>query len=84
MASWLEMAAEKASQQAYGKPCCYLGEGGSIPFMVPLPLCMCVWCRSVYVYPIIYQGSARPEPQGMLGKMFPEAQFLITGVSVSL
>ena len=32
------------------KPACYLGEGGSIPFM------------------------------GMLGKMFPEAQFLITGV----
>ena len=34
VAKWLEMAAETASQQAYEKPCCYLGEGGSIPFMV--------------------------------------------------
>ncbi len=50
LAKWLELSAEKASQASYGKPACYLGEGGSIPFM------------------------------GMLGKMFPEAQFLITGV----
>lgn len=50
LAKWLELSAEKASKAAYGKSACYLGEGGSIPFM------------------------------GMLGKMFPEAQFLITGV----
>jgi acetylornithine deacetylase/succinyl-diaminopimelate desuccinylase-like protein len=50
LAKWLELSAEKASQASYGKSACYLGEGGSIPFM------------------------------GMLGKMFPEAQFLITGV----
>ena len=33
VAKWLELSAEKASQAAYGKSACYLGEGGSIPFM---------------------------------------------------
>ena len=47
---WLAEAIEQASQQFYGKPAAYMGEGGSIPFM------------------------------GMLGKMFPKAQFFITGV----
>jgi acetylornithine deacetylase/succinyl-diaminopimelate desuccinylase-like protein len=50
LADWLAEANEQASQQFFGKPAAYLGEGGTIPFM------------------------------GMLGKMFPKAQFLITGV----
>lgn len=50
LAPWLERAIATASQTAFGKPPCYMGEGGTIPFMA------------------------------MLGEMFPEAQFLITGV----
>jgi acetylornithine deacetylase/succinyl-diaminopimelate desuccinylase-like protein len=50
VAPWLETALLDASNSFYGKESCYLGEGGSIPFM------------------------------GMLGRAFPEAQFLITGV----
>lgn len=30
---WLEQAIDAASQQFYGKPAMYMGEGGSIPFM---------------------------------------------------
>jgi len=33
LAGWLEAAAEGASQAFFGKPCVYMGEGGSIPFM---------------------------------------------------
>ncbi len=47
---WVEKSVENASQNYFGKPACYQGEGGSIPFM------------------------------GMLGKKFPQAQFVITGV----
>ena len=50
VAPWLALSADQASERVFGKKCCYVGRGGSIPFM------------------------------GMLGKMFPEAQFLITGV----
>jgi acetylornithine deacetylase/succinyl-diaminopimelate desuccinylase-like protein len=50
LAPWLERSLDAASRAHFGKPCMYMGEGGSIPFM------------------------------GMLGKKFPEAQFLITGV----
>lgn len=50
VAEWLEKAADKASSDFYGQPACYIGEGGSIPFM------------------------------GMLGDMYPSAQFLIIGV----
>ena len=50
LASWLETSVDKASKTFFGKGACYMGEGGSIPFM------------------------------GMLGKKFPKAQFLITGV----
>lgn len=50
LAPWLSKANEKASQAAFGKEVCYMGEGGTIPFM------------------------------GMLGRKFPEAQFVITGV----
>jgi acetylornithine deacetylase/succinyl-diaminopimelate desuccinylase-like protein len=50
LAPWLDAAIGEASQAAFSKPHCFLGEGGSIPFM------------------------------GMLGKRFPEAQFVITGV----
>lgn len=50
LASWLETSVDKASKTYFGKGACYMGEGGSIPFM------------------------------GMLGKKFPKAQFLITGV----
>lgn len=49
-AAWLVEAVNQASQDYFGKPALYLGEGGSIPFM------------------------------GMLGKKFPQAQFLITGL----
>jgi len=48
--SWLIQAAQNASENYFGKPAVYMGEGGSIPFM------------------------------GMLGKKFPQAQFLITGL----
>jgi acetylornithine deacetylase/succinyl-diaminopimelate desuccinylase-like protein len=50
LAPWLEKSLEAASKTHFGRPCMYMGEGGSIPFM------------------------------GMLGKKFPAAQFLITGV----
>lgn len=33
MASWLEQAIETASQEFFGKPAMYMGEGGTIPFM---------------------------------------------------
>lgn len=33
MEPWLAEAVEQASQQHYGKPAVYMGEGGSIPFM---------------------------------------------------
>lgn len=33
LASWLETACAKASHTLFGKPCVYMGEGGTIPFM---------------------------------------------------
>lgn len=33
LSTWLETAAEEASQTYYGKPAAYMGEGGTIPFM---------------------------------------------------
>jgi len=33
MSSWLEKAIDDASQEFYGQPAMYMGEGGSIPFM---------------------------------------------------
>ncbi len=33
LAPWLEKAVAQASQEAFGKPATYMGEGGSIPFM---------------------------------------------------
>jgi acetylornithine deacetylase/succinyl-diaminopimelate desuccinylase-like protein len=33
LSSWLEAAADDASQTYYGKPAAYMGEGGTIPFM---------------------------------------------------
>ena len=48
--TWLLNSIEKASRNYFGKKSCFMGEGGSIPFM------------------------------GMLGKQFPKAQFVITGV----
>jgi len=50
LAPWLERSVASASRAFFGKPACYLGEGGSIPFMA------------------------------MLGRRFPRAQFLVTGV----
>ena len=50
LSPWLAAAMERASRAAFGEPACFMGEGGSIPFMA------------------------------MLGRSFPEAQFLITGV----
>ncbi len=50
LAEWLEESLQSASNAFFGKPACYMGEGGSIPFM------------------------------SMLGKRYPLAQFLITGV----
>lgn len=49
-APWLLQSLETASQAAFGKGLCFMGEGGTIPFM------------------------------GMLGRKFPDAQFVITGV----
>ena len=48
--TWLLDSIEKASRNYFGEKSCFMGEGGSIPFM------------------------------GMLGKQFPKAQFVITGV----
>jgi acetylornithine deacetylase/succinyl-diaminopimelate desuccinylase-like protein len=50
LASWLDRSIDAASREFFGKPACYLGEGGSIPFM------------------------------DMLGRRYPRAQFLVTGV----
>lgn len=50
IAPWLHTSLERASQDFFGKGICYMGEGGTIPFM------------------------------SMLGEMFPDAQFVITGV----
>lgn len=50
LAAWLERATYDASVACFDAPPCYMGEGGTIPFMA------------------------------MLGEMYPEAQFLITGV----
>lgn len=36
LAPWLERALMEASKAAFGKPACFLGEGGSIPFMAML------------------------------------------------
>ncbi len=36
LAGWLEAAADRASRDVFGKPCVYMGEGGSIPFMAML------------------------------------------------
>ena len=33
LAPWLEKAVARASEQAFGKPAAYMGEGGTIPFM---------------------------------------------------
>ncbi len=49
-APWLTEALDRASLDSFGKPACYIGEGGTIPFMA------------------------------MLGRKFPAAQFVITGV----
>ena len=33
LSPWLEKSVDEASQSFFGKPACYMGEGGSIPFM---------------------------------------------------
>lgn len=33
---WLERSLSRASQELFGRPACYLGEGGTIPFMAML------------------------------------------------
>ena len=33
LAPWLEKAVGEASQEAFGQPAAYMGEGGTIPFM---------------------------------------------------
>jgi acetylornithine deacetylase/succinyl-diaminopimelate desuccinylase-like protein len=33
LAAWLEQAVEQASEEAFGRPAAYMGEGGTIPFM---------------------------------------------------
>ena len=50
LAPWLEESLRQASLDCFGKEACYMGEGGTIPFM------------------------------SMLGRKFPNAQFMITGV----
>ncbi|MFO0549567.1 MAG: M20 family metallopeptidase [Polyangiaceae bacterium] len=50
LAPWLAASIEHSSRAFFDREACFMGEGGSIPFM------------------------------GMLGRKFPEAQFLITGV----
>ncbi|NUP12863.1 MAG: M20/M25/M40 family metallo-hydrolase [Polyangiaceae bacterium] len=50
LAPWLEQSIDRASQTYFEREACYMGEGGSIPFM------------------------------GMLGRKYPRAQFMITGV----
>jgi len=50
LVEWLEKSVEKASQTYFKATTCYIGEGGTIPFM------------------------------GMLGELYPKAQFVITGL----
>lgn len=50
LAAWLAQSAAQASLDFFGHEACYMGEGGTIPFM------------------------------SLLGRKFPQAQFLITGV----
>jgi acetylornithine deacetylase/succinyl-diaminopimelate desuccinylase-like protein len=50
LSPWLSNAIENASTTFFQREACFMGEGGTIPFM------------------------------GMLGRKFPEAQFMITGV----
>jgi len=50
LSSWLSASVHEASESFFNKPPCFLGEGGSIPFM------------------------------GMLGELYPQAQFVITGI----
>ena len=50
LAPWLAGALDTASNELFGKPAAYMGEGGTIPFM------------------------------SMLGRKFPDAQILVTGV----
>lgn len=50
LAPWLEQSIAGASAAYFGQEACFMGEGGTIPFM------------------------------GMLGRKFPKAQFMITGV----
>lgn len=50
VSDWLENSLNAASETYFGRGSCYIGEGGSIPFI------------------------------GMLGDLFPQAQFLITGL----
>jgi len=49
-APWLAGALDAASNELFGRPAAYMGEGGTIPFM------------------------------SMLGRKFPDAQILVTGV----
>jgi acetylornithine deacetylase/succinyl-diaminopimelate desuccinylase-like protein len=35
-APWLEASVERASREIYGQPACFMGEGGTIPFMAML------------------------------------------------
>jgi len=49
-APWLITSLDAASKSTFGKPLCFMGEGGTIPFMA------------------------------MMGRKFPKAQFVITGV----
>lgn len=88
VAKWLEISAENASQSAYGKPACYLGTCPtnrnrpirsismvwSICSLAPL---LCAQTSPVLSACITGEGGSIPF-MGMLGKMFPEAQFLIT------
>ncbi|GIW41541.1 MAG: succinyl-diaminopimelate desuccinylase [Candidatus Binatia bacterium] len=48
--AWLGESLQRASQEFFGRPAAYIGEGGTIPFMA------------------------------MLGRAYPRAQFVITGV----
>jgi acetylornithine deacetylase/succinyl-diaminopimelate desuccinylase-like protein len=50
LAPWLRQSVARASLDFFGRDPCYMGEGGTIPFM------------------------------SLLGRKFPQAQFLITGV----
>ena len=68
LAPWLALSADQASEKVFGKPCCYVGRGGSIPFSE--------YTRNFHhtLRSIDISERLCVTPVGMLGKMFRECK----------